>query len=131
MSKWDENDMTNKVLTVLGESRLAGGGDHHFGRAFVTSYQLAIEIERRIPGTAKALGKSLGGAGTGEQVSVAQYLGNELSKQIKAQGDGHPVEGRFLSSIDVTSMTYQSPEGEIVSSLIGTGFDLGIFRLRP
>jgi len=130
MGKWDDNDMTAKVLDVLGDARLAGGPGHHFGRAFATSYQIAVEIERRFPGTASALGKHLGGAGIGAQNSVAQYVGNVLSKQIKARGASHPVEGGFLSSIDVVSMTYDSPGGEIVSSLTGTGFDLGIFRLR-
>ena len=118
MTKWDDNNMTAKILDVLADTRLAGGSGHHFGRAFATSYQIAIEIERRFPGTAAALGKHLGGAGTGAQDSVSQYVGNELSKQIKARGTAHPVEGRFLSSI------------EVVSSLTGTGFDLGIFRLR-
>ncbi len=130
MSKWDDNRMTEKVLDVLGDVRLVNPSGHHFGRPFITSYQIAIEIERRHPGTAAALGKDLGGAGTGAQVSVAQYIGNELSKQIKTSGTSHSVEGGFLSNMNVTSLTYEGPNGPIVSSLTGTGFDLGLFRLR-
>jgi hypothetical protein len=130
MSKWDDEGMTDKVIEVLGDVRLANDSGHHFGRPFMASYQIAIEIERGHPGTASALGKKLGGAGIGEQVSVAQYVANELSKQIKAMGDRHAIEGGFLSTVDVASMTYSSPDGDITSSLTGTGFDLGLFRLR-
>jgi hypothetical protein len=130
MSKWGDNRMTERVLEVLNDVRLVNEGGHHFGRPFVTSYQIAIEVERRHPGSAAALGKQLGGAGTGTQVSMAQYIGNELSKQIKAEGSAHPVEGRFLSNMSVTSLTYAGPSGPIVSSVTGTGFDLGLFRLR-
>jgi hypothetical protein len=61
MSKWDSEGMAEKVVEALSDTRLANPTGHHFGRPFVTAYQLAIEIERRHPGTAAALGKGLGG----------------------------------------------------------------------
>jgi hypothetical protein len=128
MSKWDDAGMTDKVHEVLLDHRF-DDDDHHFGRTFLTSYQIAIELERRYPGTAALLGKQLGGAGTGEQVSVAQYVANELSKQIKAHAGAHRIEGRFISNLHVSELDYSGPNGTITSSLTGTGFDLALFRI--
>jgi hypothetical protein len=47
----------------------------------MTAYQLAIELHRRHPQVAAALGQPLGGAGIGQHNSLAQYLPRELSRR--------------------------------------------------
>jgi hypothetical protein len=131
VSRWAELDLTTKVLDVL-TALDSKGTEHHFGRPYVTAYQLAIEFQRRHPDTVAALAKPLGGVGTGQETSLAQYLANELSKQIKAQGASHPVEGAHLSDQHIKSLTLNGPDrSQVTSSLTGTGFPLSMFRLRP
>ena len=130
MSIWEQHDLTAKVVEAL-EAVHCNNDEHHFGRPYVTAYQLAIELQRVHPETVAAIGKPLGGSGTGQHDSLAQYLANELSRQIKAQAAEHPVEGAFLSNQNGRSMTFTALDGtEITSSLVGTGFDSSLFRLR-
>jgi hypothetical protein len=130
MSMWEQHDLTAKITEILGGVQF-DNDEHHFGRPFVTAYQVAIELQRLYPDTVAGIGKPLGGAGVGQHDSVAQYLANELSRQIKAAGQTHPVEGAFLSNEHARSMTFDGPDGgTITSSLVGSSFDLSLFRLR-
>ena len=129
MSKWADNDLEAKVLAVLAAVPTQPNG-HAFGRPFVSAYQLAIGLERSFPGLAVALGKPLGGSGAGQQDSLTQYVANELSKRIHADPQ-FPVEGAFLSNADAREITYSGPDGgDVKSSLVGSPFDLSLFRLR-
>jgi hypothetical protein len=109
VSKWDQNDLTAKVVEVLQGVR-RNNDQHHFGRPYITAYQLAFELQRVYPETVEAIGKPLGGSGVGQHDSVAQYLANELSRRIKTQGLECPVEGAFLSNQNVRSMTFTAPK---------------------
>lgn len=130
MSIWANHDLTAKVVDILGS--FGNPEAHHFGRHFITAYQLAIELEARYPRTVKAIGKPIGGAGTGQETSLTQYLARELSSQIKAIGAVHRVEGAFLASEHVTEFTFSTDDGtQLTSSLTGTGYPLSMFRLRP
>lgn len=133
MSMWEKHKMTSKVLEVLESvetPRLKDGTVHHFGKPFMDAYQIAIEIERRHHGIAARLGKSIGGAARGRD-GMTQYISNELSKQIKGQGDDHPVQGRFLSTTNISRTIYSGPSGEITSSLGDADSGIGIYRVRP
>src|SRR4051812_20353799 len=110
MTIWQTHGLTEKVQEVLGAVPVANPG-HHFGGPFITAYQLAIGLERLHPDTVAAIGKPLGGAGTGQQDSLAQYLALELSRQIRAAGTDHPVEGAFLSNEAVRSVTFSRADG--------------------
>lgn len=126
MSQWSQHDLTSKIVEILSDV----SGEHHFGRPYLTAYQLAIELHRRYPNMVQAIGLPLGGAGTGQRTSLAQYLARELSRQIKAQGN-YPVEGALLASSDLAELVYQAPDGTTVTStLADAGFDLSMFRLR-
>ncbi|MDP9401793.1 MAG: hypothetical protein M3P85_00340 [Actinomycetota bacterium] len=130
MSHWAEHELGGKVVEILGAVH-CNNDVHHFGRPFVSAYQLAIELQLRHPDTVTAIGKPIGGAGVGQHNSLAQYLSNELSKQIKAQGDAHPVEGAFFSNEKVRDIGFKGPDNTTVtSSLTGTDFDMALFRLR-
>jgi len=132
MSVWEEQAVEAAVLEALHAVHLNNPGGHHFGRPYVTAYQLAIAIQAAHPEIAAALGGvAVGGRGTGAQSSLAQYLARELSSRIKRDGGNYPVEGAFVSNEHLTSLTYRDTAGQVVaSSLTGTGFDLSLFRSR-
>ncbi|MBK5221392.1 MAG: hypothetical protein JJE52_00640 [Acidimicrobiia bacterium] len=130
MSMWSEHDLTEKVIQILTDVH-CNNDVHHFGRPYVSAYQIAIEMQRRFPGTVSAIGKPIGGAGTGQHNSLAQYLSNELSKQIERLDDEYPVEGAFFSNEHASAITFTGAEGAVVtSSLVGTDFDMALYRLR-
>lgn len=125
-SYWEEyniGDIVNQILSVVEDE------GHHFGRPFLTAYQLAIEFADRYPDIFTRLGKQIGGAGTGEHTSLAQYLALELSRQIRDNQD-YPVEGAFISNRYVRELSYNHNNEIITSSVTGTGYSLSMFRLR-
>ena len=131
MSVWEEQGVEAAVLEALHELGTHGDGGHHFGRPWVTAYQVAIAVHAAHPGIAEALRVTIGGSGTGARNSLAQYLARELSGRIKRDGASYPVEGSFISNKHLTSLTYQDATGQaITSSLTGSGYDLSLFRAR-
>jgi hypothetical protein len=130
MSTWEDHQIELRILEILHDVP-ALGQPSPLGRPFVTSYQLAIDLERRHPEIRQALNYPLGGAGAGRRVSMAQYLGKQLSQRLR-QGTLDPtIEGAFISDADVVDISYRRPDGEVLhSSVSGTGFDLALFRLR-
>jgi hypothetical protein len=121
------------VLEALDEPHLTNPQGHHFGRPYLTAYQLAIKVDAMHPNIAIGLGLEVGGRGVGERSSLAQYLARELSARIKRAGDAgvtFPVEGAFVSNEHLTALSYTKADGtQLISSLTGTGFDLSLFRL--
>ncbi|PWK82580.1 hypothetical protein C8D88_113173 [Lentzea atacamensis] len=129
MSIWERLSVQEKVREALGTVTIVNESGHHFGRPYMTAYQLAIKVDRAHPEIAKELKAEVGGAGKG--YSLAQYLAHQLSQRIKSGGDDFEIEGAFLSNDDVRRLTYSGPDGEpFDSSLTGTGFDISLFRLR-
>ncbi|KDN22691.1 hypothetical protein [Amycolatopsis rifamycinica] len=130
-SVWTSQAVLDKVCRALDRFTVAHPEGHHFGRPFVTAYQLAIRVDEMYPELKDALGIQVGGAATGGRASLAQYLANQLSKKIKAHGDQFPVEGAYVSNDYVVAMTFRGADGrERSSSLVGSGYDLSLFRLR-
>ncbi|SDY49938.1 hypothetical protein SAMN05660209_03031 [Geodermatophilus africanus] len=132
MSVWEEQGVEAAVLEALHAVHLNNAGGHHFGRPYVTAYQLAIAVQAAHPEIAAALGGvTVGGRGAGAQSSLAQYLARELSGRIKRDGNSYPVEGAFVSNEHLTALIYRDASGQaITSSLTGSGFDLSLFRAR-
>jgi hypothetical protein len=120
--------MDGKVRQALGEFHLNNRRGHHLGRPYLSSYQIAIAIERAHPGLCQRIGKTIGGRGTGEHHSLPQYISNELSRQVRAQGAQHYAEGVFLTNKDVGQLDYVGPDDAAVSSSLGP--DVALFRLR-
>ena len=100
--------------------------DHHFGRPFLTAYQIAISFAERHEQDMDGIGKEIGGRGTGLPHSLAQYFARELSQRIRT-GRIADIEGRFLHGAHLRTLVYGSPDGEIESST-GTA-NLSMFRL--
>jgi hypothetical protein len=128
MSKWQELDIEDKIIRILKEIPDAAP-EHHLGRPFLTAYQIAIEFAKRHPEEAAQLGFPIGGAGTGQRNSLAQYLAGQLSRNIAA-GRLSEVEGGFLSNQHLKDICFDVGEQIIHSSLTDTNFTLSMFRLR-
>ena len=54
MSFWDEHDLTSLVIAILNDAD--SDPEHPYGSRFLTAYQLAIEIDRRVRGHEKVPG---------------------------------------------------------------------------
>jgi hypothetical protein len=135
MSVWQSHSVLGAVVEALNGVHLTNPGGHHFGRPYLTAYQLAIKVGAAHPEIATALGVQIGGAGIGERSSLAQYLGRELSSRIKqaeASNIHYPVAGAFVSNEHLLELRYRTAEGTpLVSSLTGSGYDLSLFRFNP
>jgi hypothetical protein len=126
MTNWEQYGIEERISQILSDVEDEG---HHFGRPYLTAYQLAIEFVRLFPDVVLHLGLKVGGAGTGERTSLAQYLARELSGKIKADPE-YPVEGAFLSNRYVRNLIYDNNGEGVESSLTGANYALSMFRLR-
>ncbi len=125
MSHWKEFSIEPRVRDILAVK--ARSKNHHFGRPFMTAYQIAILFAERYPEDSDKLGKKIGGRGSGVSDSLAKYIARELSRRVK---NGHVpgIEGRFLHGTRLRKLEYNSSRGRIESSS-GTASDLSMFRL--
>lgn len=126
MSIWERFAMESRVREILKAVRY--DKKHHFGRPFLTAYQIAIAFDKAHPGDRKRIGKPVGGKGTGQKDSLAQYLGWQLSRRIKS-GEVVGIEGRFLHGEHLRSLEYDS-RGKVVKSSSGKTDALSMFRLE-
>ena len=127
MSIWEDNHIEEKITQILQEIPDPAEG-HHLGKPFLTAYQIAIEFARRFPEESQILDMPVGGAGTGQKTSLAQYLARELSRHIKNGAISH-IEGGFLSDQHLKEISFLNGGEVVESSLTGSGFNLSIFRL--
>jgi hypothetical protein len=125
MSQWDNLQMSTKISQILNVQ--SHDPSHHFGRPFLTPYQIAIRFQKQFPSDFSTIGKPIGGKGTGQQDSLAQYIALELSRRIR-DGRISNIEGRFLYRENLHSLQYEG-DGVIVESSSMQAFDLSMFRL--
>jgi hypothetical protein len=128
MNYWREQNVEQRIVEILSEIRYIKP-EHHFGRPFITAYQLAIEYARRYPDDVVQLGYQIGGEGIGERSSLAQYLARELSRRINNR-QITCIEGAFLSNRRLSEVIFDNYGKPLTSSLTKTQFDLSMFRLR-
>jgi hypothetical protein len=125
MSQWDALGMDLKISQILNVQSHDPG--HHFGRPFLTPYQIAIAFRDQYPQEFQTIGKPIGGRGTGQQDSIAQYIALELSRRIKNNRITN-IEGRFLYRGNLESLRYEH-NGQIIESSSMQSYDLSMFRL--
>lgn len=131
MSKWADHDMDTRILAILSDVPINNPAGHAFGRPFLTAYQVAIEFERRWPDAFLAIGKLLGGSGSGQHDTLAQYIANQLSRRIRDAHNDHPVQGAFMSNRCVHEFIFDTANGDMLnSSSAGRTADLSMYRLR-
>ena len=123
-SQWNELQLEDKIFQILSvESHKPS---HHFGRPFLTPYQIAIAFKDLFTEDFDRIGKPVGGKGTGQPDSVAQYFANELSERIN-KGLITNIEGRFLHRKYLVTLLYDD-NGQPVESSAMQSYDLSMFR---
>ena len=122
---WNVLGLEQKILEILDVQPYAGN-KHHFGRPFLTSYQIAIELKKKYNKAFKQIDKPLGGVKSGQFDSVAKYIANQLSIKI-SKDKNYKIEGRFLSMQHKMSLCCKC-DGKKIRSCQET--DLSIFRLK-
>ena len=124
MSDWDKFSIEALVRQILGAKAKRSA---HFGRSYLTAYQIAITIAEQHRNIYVAIGRRIGGKGKGPEQSFAHYIAKQLSDRIK-DGRISDIEGAFLLGDHLTKLVYQSSEGEVEPS---TGSShLSMFRLN-
>lgn len=98
---------------------------HHFDPRFLTAYQIAIEFNRLYPEDANEVDNEVGGSGSNQHHSLAQYIARELSSRIRRQ-EILDIEGAFLSLNDCTRLVFSNQDGQVVAS---PNDKLSIFRI--
>ena len=121
LSKWDKFEVEEKITKVLNVKSNPSG--HHFKQPFMTSYQIAICLDKQY-GLVKAMGKPIGGKGTGQHNSLAQYIARELSTRIKKKRISR-IEGAFLYRGYLKTLQYK----QNIENSLGESWDLSMYRL--
>ena len=125
MSKWDDLQIEAKITAIMEDYRYQSP---YTGCAFVTGYQLAIEFARRYPAEARQIGLPIGGTGTGQRNSLAQYLAHQLATHIQA-GSIPGMEMGYLSTRHLSDLSFAADNGLIHASS-RQPIDIAVFRLR-
>lgn len=124
-SLWDKLQMDSKISQILDVQSHEPG--HHFGRPFLTPYQIVIIFQERFPQEFQTIGKPIGGKGTGQQDSLSQYIALELSRRIKDKTITN-IEGRFLHRAHLRTLAYQT-DGKTIESSSEQAYDLSMYRI--
>lgn len=127
-NRWEHYGFEEIIRAILQEVHYADP-EHHFGRPFLTAYQVAVAFAQRAPEVVEALDLKIGGKGTGKHVSLAQYIAQRLSAKIK-DGSIIDIEGAFLSNNNLKEISFNNAGTTITSSLTGGDYDVSMFRLR-
>ena len=125
---WERYRVEDKIREILADVEYVER-NHHFGRPFISTYQLAIEFERRNPNIVSELDLQIGGEGIGEYFALATYLANQLSIRIKNK-TMKDIEGRFMAKQDIKEMVFADRRGRLIHpSMMSNQYDLSMFRL--
>lgn len=125
MSNWLSYDIEKRLRRIMGKEYYRMKPNHHFGRPFLSGYQLAIEFDKLYHSDVVSLGYVIGGRGVSVRTSLAQYFARELSHKIENRIITD-VKGIFLSNTELQEVEFK---GGIISSSTGGKYDLALFGL--
>ena len=125
MSIWEEFSIELRIREILDVT--AQDRDVLFGRPFLTPYQIAISFAEAWPHDTQRIGKPVGGKGTGQKDSLAQYFASELTSRIK-RGELSDIEAGLLYRGNLRSPEYAFDDGTVEDSS-GQDRDLSMFRI--
>jgi len=128
MSQWENFNFEVRIREIL-RNVTYHEENHHFGRPFLTAYQIAIEFARQYPDDFRQIDLPIGGLRTGQHNSLSQYIAGQLSRRMQS-GELSDLEGGFISNNYLSEISFENDNEKITSSLTNTEYDLSIFRLR-
>ena len=123
-SHWDTHQLEAKIIKILD---VKSRHRYHSRRPFMTPYQIAIRLDEQQHDVVESIGTPIGGEGTGQHNSLAQYIARELSKRIK-NGTISNVGIAFLYSGNLKTLEYKHGSRTIKNSL-GKSWNLSMYRL--
>ena len=132
MSTWQNEQVETAVLRALAAVPMVrdeASQNHHFGRPYLSAYQLALVLREREPELVNRLGKPMGGADSGEEYSLPGYLAGQLSRWIKRADATCPIEGAFLARGDVVAISFRDGTAPLAATF-QDAYSLSLFRLR-
>jgi len=74
-AQWDQLRMDDRIAGILRDAE-SHSPAHHFGRPFLSAYQIAIRFSEEHPDEFTQIGLPIGGRGTGQHNSLTQYIAN-------------------------------------------------------
>jgi hypothetical protein len=125
MSLWDQYQLEDKVKAILDVRSHEPG--HHFGRPFLTPYQVAVAFATGYPLEFGRIGKPVGGQGQEQEESLAHYIARQIAKRT-ADGRLAGIEGRFLHRANLHAVVY-ALNGQATEPSSMQAYDLPMFRL--
>jgi hypothetical protein len=129
MNDWHTYSLDERIFEILRDVQ-SHEENHHFGRPFITSYQLEVLFTTRYPDVVQALGFPAPLTRVGGRSSLAQTLSRGLSQRIK-NNPNYPIEGRWLSRIALQELVLtDESEHSLRSSVAETNVGLAMYRLR-
>lgn len=124
MSDWQEYSLQDKVVQILAAVP-PYKADHHFGRPYLSAYQIAIKLRQEFWEEIAQMGRPIGGAGSGEPSPLAWYIADQLSKRI-SQHEITNIQGAFLRTDNVMNVAFNNDGERIEPSTLPY---LTLFRL--
>lgn len=123
-SQWDEHNLTDLIRQILRDADL--DDNYSTGRAFLTTYQIAIELQQRFPHVVASLGVAMGGSGQGSY-ALTTYLARWLPDRIKNRGVTD-IELRFLAPNHLKTLEFDDDGTIVVATTHQAGFRSTMFR---
>lgn len=123
-SQWDEHNLTDLVRQILRSADL--DAKYSTGRAFLTTYQIAIELQRRFPQVVANLNVAMGGSGQGSY-ALTTYLARWLPDRITNRGVTD-IELRFLAPKHLKTLEFDDDGTVVVATTHQAGFGSTMFR---
>ncbi len=128
MTKWEQFGMESKIIEVLSMAKFEI--EHHFGKPYLTPYQIAIELTNRYPTLCDDLDMKVGGTNIGVHNSLTQYIAQQLSTRIKDTHLRNIIEGAFIFNMHLTDLVFRTSEGKDIHSSNSDQDALSMFRLK-
>ena len=113
-AEWEEYNMDNIMRTLLRTVENETDPGDPETRPFVTSYQLALMLQREYREVSDSLGFPIGGSGAGGSNTLAGEIGFLLSTRIRF-GHVTDIECQMLSRVH--GVTFRIGGQEIASSV--------------
>jgi len=126
MSEWETHGIEAKIHDILRDFRSNEPG--HLGQPFLSSYQITIAFAKRYPKETATLGWPIGGAGTGQRNSLAQYIAGQLSQRISDKRITD-IEGVWLHKEYVQEIKF-THESQPIAASLQQEVALSMFRLK-
>lgn len=127
-SKWEDLNMLEKITEILQSYRY-DDPEKNGGHPYVTAYQIAFEFAQKHPADVQTIGFPVGGKGTGERNSLAQYIAGELSRGISTKRITK-IERAFLHTHRISNLSFQYENNTVEASTPESQYHISMYRLK-